>query len=103
MLDFIEKFDKNDDTAKDIYQSSLNLMFGIARIYSKLEHCDVKAKVEYMGKSLFWYERIVKFLQELRSGQWGRAVPDVEEQLRISQEMVALLPLRISQVNFGEG
>jgi hypothetical protein len=103
LLDFVEKFDKNDDTAKDIHQSALNLMFGIARIYSKLEHCDVKTKVGYMGKSLNWYERIVKFLQELRSSQWARFVPDVEEQMRISQEMVALLPMRISQVNYGEG
>lgn len=103
LLDFVEKFDKNDDTAKDIHQSALNLMFGIARIYSKLEHCDVKAKVGYMGQSLHWYERIVKFLQELRSSQWARFVPDVEEQMRISQEMVALLPMRISQVNYGEG
>lgn len=103
LLDFVEKFEKNEDTAKDIHQSALNLMFGIARIYSKLDHCDVKVKVGYMEKSLRWYERIVKFLQELRSGPWAQAVPDVEEQMRISQEMVALLPIRISQVNYGEG
>lgn len=103
LLDFVEKFEKNDDTAKDIHQSALNLMFGIARIYSKLEHCEVKTKVGFMEKSLRWYERIVKFLQELRAGQWAKFVPDVEEQMRISQEMVALLPMRISQVNYGEG
>ena len=99
MLDFIQKFDQNDDSAKDIIQSSLNLMFGVARLYSKLEDPDVKIKVQYMEKSFRWYEKIRKYLQDVKNGKYSSALQDLNDQIRICDEMLALMPIRISQVN----
>ena len=99
MLDFIQKFDMNDDTAKDIIQSSLNLMFGVARLYSKLEDADVRVRVGYMEKSFRWYERIQSYLNETKNGKYAAKVPDLNEQIKICDEMIALMPIRISQVN----
>lgn len=99
MIEFISKFDMNDDSAKDIIQSSLNLMFGVARIYSKLEDQDHLIRVGYMEKSFRWYERIHKYLHDTRNGKYAGKVPDLNEQIKICDEMIALMPLRISQVN----
>lgn len=99
MIEFILKFDMNDDSAKDIVQSSLNLMFGVARIYSRLEDVDLKVRVGYMEKSFRWYERIHMYLQDTRSGKYPAKVPDLIEQIKICDEMIALMPIRISQVN----
>ena len=99
LLEFIKTFEVNEDTAKDLIQSRLNIMFGVARIYSRLEHPDKSRKVEYMKKSLLWYERIQEYLQEVKKGQYAEKVSDLNEQLRICEEMVGLMPIRISQVN----
>jgi KIF-binding protein len=99
MLDFISKFDKNDDSAKDIIQSSLNLMFGVARLYSKLEDGDTKVKVAYMEKSFRWYEKIRDYLQEVKNGKYSGSIPDLNDQIRICDEMISLMPIRIYQVN----
>lgn len=99
MLDFIQKFDMNDDTAKDIIQSSLNLMFGVARLYSKLEDIDIKVRVSYMEKSFRWYEKISAYLIETKNGKYAAKITDLTEQLKICDEMISLMPIRISQVN----
>jgi tetratricopeptide (TPR) repeat protein len=99
MIEFISKFDMNDDSAKDIIQSCLNLMFGVARVYSKLEDVDNRVRVGYMEKSFRWYEKIHKYLNDTKSGKYSSKVPDLNEQIKICDEMIALMPLRISQVN----
>lgn len=99
MMEFVMKFDMNDDSAKDIMQSSLNLMFGIARLYSKLEDPDRVVRVGYMEKSYRWYEKIKKYLQDAKNGKYADKISDLNDQLRVCEEMVALMPIRISQVN----
>jgi hypothetical protein len=101
LLDFVQKFEMNDENASDVIQSCLNLIFGIARIYGKLEHPVVKNRVSYMERSLRWYERAEKYLLDMKSSKFSAKIPDMQEHLRISREMVALLPIRISQVNAG--
>lgn len=101
LLDFVQKFEMNDDNATDCIQSCLNLMFGIARIYGKLEHPVLKTRVSYMERSLRWYEKAEKYLLDMKSSKYTEKIPDMQEHLRISREMVALLPIRISQVNAG--
>ena len=99
MIDFIHKFDMNDDSAKDIIQSSLNLMFGVARLYSKLEDPMTSLRVEYMHKSLKWYEKIRDYLQHTKNGKYSASITDISDQIRICDEMIALMPIRIGQVN----
>jgi KIF-binding protein len=99
MLDFIQKFDMNDDSAKDIMQSSLNLMFGVARLYSKLEDPEKRVRVGYMEKSFRWYEKIRNYLQDAKNGKYAEKIADLIDQLRVCDEMIALMPIRISQVN----
>lgn len=101
MIDFIQKFDMNDDTAKDIIQSTLNLMFGVARLYSKLEDSDVAKRVGFMLNSLTWYEKVRDYLLKAKSGKYSGSVSDISDQIRICEEMIGLMPIRISQVNAG--
>lgn len=102
LLEYISKIELNNDTYQDIIQSSSNLMFGIAKLYSRLEGLDKEAKVGYMKESLKWYEKIWKYLGDTAQGKHADAVPDLQEQLRICEEMVGLLPIRISQFNATE-
>lgn len=99
LLDFIKTFELNDDSAKDIIQSTLNLMFGIARTYSKMEHPDISTKIEFMQKGFKWYEKLQTYFREVKNGKYPHTIPDLIEQMRVCDEMVELLPRRISQVN----
>lgn len=99
LLDFIQKFEMNQDSAKDIVQSSLNLMFGIARTYSRLETLKPKQKVEFMTKSFIWYEQLNGYLKKVKADGYSKVLPDFDEQERICAEMVSLMPMRIAQVN----
>mmetsp|Transcript_28882 Transcript_28882/g.51478 ORF Transcript_28882/g.51478 Transcript_28882/m.51478 type:complete len:551 (-) Transcript_28882:130-1782(-) len=101
LLDFIQKFEMNSDSAKDIVQSSLNIMFGIARTYSRMETLKPKQKVEYMSKSFVWYERLSGYLKKVKTDGYSSTLPDFEEQERICAEMVSLMPMRIAQYNAG--
>ncbi|CAG9318986.1 unnamed protein product [Blepharisma stoltei] len=99
LLEFIQKFELNEDSAKDVIQSSLNLMFGIARIYSKMDHPDISIKVDYMEKGFRWYEKLQAYLREIQKGPHASKVPDLVDQMKVCEEMCELLPRRISQVN----
>ena len=95
----MQKFDLNDDSAKDVIQSVLNIMFGVARTYSKLDHINLDIKIEFMEKGFRWYEKLRDYFKETKNGKWAAKIPDLEDQMHICEEMVELLPRRISQVN----
>jgi tetratricopeptide (TPR) repeat protein len=101
LLEFIQKYEMTQETAKDIVQSSLNLMFGVARTYSRLETLKPKQKVEFLSQSFLWYERLSDYLKKVQNDGFAGCLPDFEEQKRICAEMVSLLPMRIAQVNAG--
>ncbi|CAG9330047.1 unnamed protein product [Blepharisma stoltei] len=99
LLEFVQKFELNDESAKDVIQSSLNLMFGIARTYTKLDHPEIEIKISYMESCYRWYERIQNYLTEVSEGKYGEEIKDIEEQMNICKEMCELMPIRISQIS----
>jgi len=50
-------------------------------------------------KGFRWYERLYNYFKEVKNGKWGEKIPDLDDQMRVCEEMVELLPRRISQVN----
>jgi len=71
----------------------------MAKTYSKLQSNDTDTKVGFMKSSLQWYEQIRNFVLKVQSSKWPETIMDIDEHLRVSEEMVHLLPVRISQVN----
>ena len=103
LLKFVETFDVDEGTAKDVNQSQLNIMFSIAKTYSKLFSPEIDERVEYLKSSLMFYERIAGFLDQIKKSPYGSSIVDIDEHIRVSDEMVRMLPIRISQVNAGRG
>lgn len=99
LLEFVGKFEIDGSSAKDINQSSLNIMFSLAKTFSKLQSNEVDTKVEFMKSSLQWYEKILSFLRGVQGSEWSDSIVDINEHLRVADEMVNMLPVRISQIN----
>lgn len=66
----------------------------LARLYYKLEPGNVKKKIEYLKSSLDEYKKVVKYCKEWKLGS---EISQVE--LKVSEEMVALLPIELSRLS----
>jgi hypothetical protein len=71
----------------------------LARLYSKLDSKDVKKKVNNLAVSLKLYEETYI---RLKTCQFLNSSTALLEQMQICEEMIHLLPTKISKVNRGE-
>lgn len=70
----------------------------MARLYSKLDSKDVKKKVNNMALSLKMYEDTYKVIKKSSFVEGNQSL---QEQIRICEEMINLLPVKISKINLG--
>ena len=74
-------------------------LYAGGRIYSKINYGDIKKRVEYMCKSLRHYEEMLKFMKSKELDKWKS---NLTEQVRICEEMLYLLPVKISKIQNGD-
>jgi hypothetical protein len=100
ILKFVEsEYEKPEaDTTVDDFMTIINIKLNLARLYSKLDSKDTKKKVNYLATSLKIYEEAYK---NLKKSNYTNSHPQLSEHLVICEEMINLLPVKISKVNQG--
>jgi hypothetical protein len=100
ILLFIEvEYEKAQEKHLEDFTTIITIKLHLARLYSKLDSKDVKKKVNNMAMSLKTYEDTRKVLSR---SSFVVENPSLQEQLKICEEMVNLLPVKISKINRGE-
>lgn len=79
----------------------MNLHLSTARIYSKLwTGSDIGQQIKNLEQSLRDYEWISSFMREyLKASKQGELPPGMAEPLKMMNEMVDLLPVKIAKLN----
>ena len=94
----LKKEDKYEYT-----QAIMNLTLSTARIYNKLFDRDEAVTLKHLESSFKDYEWLSQFMRDFmkeRKIESGKDLPTgMSEPFRMMQEMVELLPLKISKLN----
>lgn len=89
----------SDDKTVDDFITLITIRLNLARLYSKLDFKDIKKKVSYLASSLKLYENTYKSIKDCPYTPENQSL---REQLKICEEMIGLLPVKISKINRGE-
>jgi uncharacterized membrane protein YgaE (UPF0421/DUF939 family) len=81
------------------FTTIITIKLHLARLYSKLDFKDIKKKVNNLAHSLKIYEETYHYI---RKSNFVEQYPSLKEQLNICEEMINLLPVKISKINRGE-
>ena len=99
ILSFIEvEYEKSPEKLLEDFTTIITIMLHMARLYSKLDSKDVKKKVNNMALSLKIYEDTYKVIKRSSFVEGNQSL---QEQIRICEEMINLLPVKISKINLG--
>ena len=90
--------EQKEDKNKDYYQSVINTKFNIAKAFSRLQGQKNDEKINYLKQSLENYKGIVNLIRSLQKEK-GLLEYNFSEQLKICEEMVDLIPIKISKIN----
>lgn len=93
------EFKKEGEKSFEDINTIITIKLSVARIYSKINYGDIKKRVEYMCKSLRHYEEMLKFMKSKELDKWKS---NLTEQVRICEEMLYLLPVKISKIQNGD-
>jgi hypothetical protein len=97
LFTFIESELKKDTETADDYSSLITLKLNAARICSKMNYVDNSKNVKSLKNALMYYEecnRIFNSTNLLKNNIL------MEEQYKLCQEMIHMLPVKISKVNY---
>ncbi len=100
ILSFIEvEYAKAQEKLIDDFTTLITIKLHLARLHSKLDSKDLKKKVNYLAVSLKLYEETNTFI---KNSSFVNEHASLREQLTICEEMIHLLPVKISKINRGE-
>jgi hypothetical protein len=100
ILSFIEiEFNKSQEKTVEDFSTIITIKLHLARLYSKLDSKDIKRKVNNLAISLKLYEETYI---RLKTCQFINSNGALLEQMQICEEMIQLLPTKISKINRGE-
>jgi len=88
---------ESESTIDDLC-SIITVKLHVARLYSKLDFKDTKKKVNCMTVSLRIYEEVYN---KLKKSSHTYSNQQLNENLMICEEMINLLPVKISKINQG--
>ena len=91
---------KSDSLNDDYIQSVVNAKFNIAKISSGVIIENKEERIEYLKKSLDNYQFIIDFIRQ-KGKEKGNLAFNFSEQLRMCEEMVELLPVKIGKLASG--
>lgn len=93
------EFKKEGEKSFEDVNTLITIKLSVSRLYSKFIFTDVRKRVEYMCKSLRLYEEVLKFMKSKELEKWKS---NITEQIRICEEMLYLLPVKISKIQNGD-
>jgi hypothetical protein len=93
------EFKKEGEKSLDDVNTLITVKLSLSRLFTKLLFPDIKKRVEYLCKGLKIYEEVLKFM---KSKEIDKFRSSLSEQIRICEEMLYLLPVKISKVQNGE-
>lgn len=96
LFTFIEAELKKDTETADDYSSLITLKLNAARICSKMNYSDNSKNIKYLKTALLYYEECNKLFN---STNLLKNNVLMEEQYKLCQEMIHMLPVKISKVN----
>jgi len=100
ILSFIEiEFNKAQEKTVEDFSTIITIRLHLARLHSKLDSRDIKKKVNNLAISLKFYEETYI---RLKTCQFINSSAALLEQMQICEEMIQLLPTKISKINRGE-
>jgi glucose-6-phosphate 1-dehydrogenase len=86
----------NAETTVEDFITIITIKLNLARLLSKYDFKDLKKKVNYLTTSLKMYEETYSNLQK---SQYTKTDSRLSEHLVICDEMINLLPVKISKIN----
>ncbi len=93
------EFKKEGEKSLDDVNTLITVKLSLSRLFTKLLFPDKKKRVEFLCKGLKIYEEVLKFM---KSKEIDKFRSNLSEQIRICEEMLYLLPVKISKVQNGE-
>lgn len=100
ILSFIEiEFNKAQEKTVEDFSTIITIRLHLATLHSKLDSRDIKKKVNNLAISLKLYEETYI---RLKTCQFINSSGALLEQMQICEEMIQLLPTKISKINRGE-
>ena len=85
----------------ELFNTIITAKFNVAKNYSRVQTEDREEKVRYLKKSMDGYAWIKNFINEKVAAR-GTLTNEMKQTLKICEEMVDLLPTKISKVNCEE-
>lgn len=93
-----DEYNKSSEKTEDDFMTLITIKLNLARLYSKLIFNDIKKKVSTLAVSLRIYEDTYSNLKKSEFTGNSEALSD---RLRICEEMINLLPIKIDKINNG--
>lgn len=95
---FFDSEDYKDEQQRDEFiQSVINAKFAIAKTYNGLVPADQKTRIDYLKKSLENYKYIKDYIKQ-KGSEKGSLNFAFTEQLKLSNEMCEMLPMKIDKI-----
>ena len=96
-----EEYNKDEEKKVEDFITIITIKSNMARIYSKLIYNkDIKKRVEALKKSLNMYQEVYNHLKS--STSFFNERPELQENLKMCEEMIGMLPIKIDKINRGE-
>ncbi len=93
------EYEKNGAEATvDDFISIITIKLSLARLYSKFDFKNTKKKVDSLAKSLKIYEDTYN---KLKKSNHTYSNSQLSDHLKICEEMINLMPVKISKINHG--
>lgn len=93
------EFKKEGEKSLDDVNTIITVKLSLSRLLTKLMLPDKNKRVESLCKGLRIYEEVLKFM---KSKEVEKFRDSITEQIRICEEMLYLLPVKISKIQNGE-
>ncbi|MCQ2817587.1 MAG: hypothetical protein MJ252_10015 [archaeon] len=102
VIEYIQKeYQKEAEKTAEDFITIITIKSNIARITSKLIYNhDLKKRVANLKESYNVYNEVLELLKG--GGQFFTEHPELKDNLKVCQEMVEMLPLKIDKINRGE-
>ena len=91
-----DELKKTNENSIEDYSTLITLKLNTARIYSKLSYQDKNKNVNSLTHALKYYEEVDKLF---KSTNIMNKTAFLEEQNKLCQEMIQLLPVKIGKIN----
>ena len=97
----VDEYNKETEKILDDFVTIITIKSNLARMISKLIYPkDIKRKVEALKESLKLYNEVKSLLKS--SPTFLNENPSLQENLKMCEEMVGMLPVKIDKINRGE-